>query len=103
MLHEEPICLFISRKFQCEVFVSQPFPKNAPELDREYQPQQCENLKELVYIPNILYQAVFTTLLICCQTYKGDWSHSAQLVAVACDCGSFLIPVFPRQPVEHQG
>ena len=102
MLHEEPICLFISRKFQCEVSVSQPFPKNAPELHR-VSATEMWNLKELVNIPNILYHAVFTTLLICCQSYKGDWSHSAQLVAMACDCSHFLIPVFPRQPVEHQG
>lgn len=45
----------------------------------------------------------FTTLLTWCQTYKGDWSPLAQLVGMACGCGSFLIPVFPRQPVEHQG
>lgn len=65
---------------------------------------QCENLKKkLVYIPNILARAAFTTSLISCQTYNGDWSHSTQLLAVACDCFGFLIPVFPRQSVEHQG
>lgn len=78
------------------------FSKKAPELHRQYQSHQCENLKELVYIPDILYHAVFTTLLICCQNYEGDSSHSAQLLwsitAVA-----FLIPVLFRQPVEHQG
>lgn len=86
MLHEEPICLFISRKFRSEVFASQPFQRmHQYDNVREHRPRHCENLKELVYIPNILHHAAFTTLLIRCQTYQGDWRRSAQWVSMACD------------------
>lgn len=77
MLHEEPICLFISRKLQCEVFAKAAFSKKARELHRQHQQHWCENLKERVYVPNTLYHVVFTT---CCQTYEGDWSHSVLLL-----------------------
>lgn len=92
MLHEELICLFISRKFQCGVFARQPFFKDG---SRAAQTVSVTPVRERT--------CLYLRLSVPCSVYSTvNRSHSAQLLW-SVTAVVLLIPVWFRQPVEHQG